>query len=468
MSKPSRLAQHRSQPHAIQPKIVTASRKPKPPVAPPVYRPQPVPRVLQRKVATTGPRDQAKPAPVAPPAYRPQPTPKVLQTKTARTPAAPAVVQAKKVAINPREQYRQDTKRESMTRSHHSSVIQRKLWFTGDAEPINPRSVQSRQDVHNEITTYVRRAMDRVGFITEERAQALRDDRDLLARVTVIPRDEIEHCVGAIHGRLITWAGDEEQRPQTTVSLAVKAAAESLGAVPLLRRIAQADGADIERRRQAEEARRLDEERRRVEGERKRKEEEGKRVAMPIEPSDPDWLKEVITRFAGRVGGVGRFADAVRKAVKDGKFAFVEGYKYQAATALELGDNLEGMEIPYQGRLTESRYVDLVTRDGRMIECKVFAKSPDPGEGIMKEFFLQALEYAQAGTNINYRFKNGLPDWARQLLFCARFWGNGPILVNGQAVAFGNVFGNKNDVPNVKNARTWYQNALGHGPPPLT
>lgn len=53
--------------------------------APPVYRPQPVPRVLQPKTggkqaaggrATTGPRH-----PAAPPAYRPQPTPKVLQLK---------------------------------------------------------------------------------------------------------------------------------------------------------------------------------------------------------------------------------------------------------------------------------------------------------------------------------------------------------------------------------------------------
>ena len=61
------------------------------PVAPPVYRPQPVPKVLQTK------KINQPPAPVpanhkgvtAPRAYRPQPVPRVLQTKSARPQSLP-------------------------------------------------------------------------------------------------------------------------------------------------------------------------------------------------------------------------------------------------------------------------------------------------------------------------------------------------------------------------------------------
>jgi hypothetical protein len=63
------------------------------PVAPPVYRPQPTPQVLQRKTAQ-GPVSPAgakinPQRPAAPPAYRPQNVPKVLQAKmaAARQPA---------------------------------------------------------------------------------------------------------------------------------------------------------------------------------------------------------------------------------------------------------------------------------------------------------------------------------------------------------------------------------------------
>lgn len=52
------------------------------PVAPPVYRPQPVPRVLQTKTVSSQQPQQAR-RPVPPPVYRPQPVPKVLQTKAA-------------------------------------------------------------------------------------------------------------------------------------------------------------------------------------------------------------------------------------------------------------------------------------------------------------------------------------------------------------------------------------------------
>jgi hypothetical protein len=57
----------------------------KPPTPPPVYRPQPAPKVLQRKVACLQqrqpPATQPNRAPAAPPVYRPQPSPAVLQAK---------------------------------------------------------------------------------------------------------------------------------------------------------------------------------------------------------------------------------------------------------------------------------------------------------------------------------------------------------------------------------------------------
>jgi hypothetical protein len=55
----------------------------KQPKAPPVYRPQPVPKVLQaKKSAAQQPGKQSKSAPVAPPVYRPNPIPSVLLTKS--------------------------------------------------------------------------------------------------------------------------------------------------------------------------------------------------------------------------------------------------------------------------------------------------------------------------------------------------------------------------------------------------
>lgn len=81
MSKPIRPQTHPAlrQKTATQPPI---QQKRTPPVAPPVYRPQPLPKVLQRKVAATNtPANHSGHTPAAPPVYRPQPTPKVLQLK---------------------------------------------------------------------------------------------------------------------------------------------------------------------------------------------------------------------------------------------------------------------------------------------------------------------------------------------------------------------------------------------------
>lgn len=75
------------------------------PVAPPPYRPQPKPKVLQLKMAATQPANPPqRPQPVAPPVYKPQPVSKVLQRQVAghqqpakagpvRVPVAPPVYQ---------------------------------------------------------------------------------------------------------------------------------------------------------------------------------------------------------------------------------------------------------------------------------------------------------------------------------------------------------------------------------------
>ncbi|MDT4896286.1 MAG: hypothetical protein QOH25_1363 [Acidobacteriota bacterium] len=498
--------QHQSHPRAVQPKIARAPQKLKQPVAPPVYRPQPAPKVLQRKMATTRQSaNQTKPTPVAPPAYRPQPTPKVLQAKPSvlqpkteagarvpptapalyrpqptpkclqakmiRTPTAPPVLQTKRAGINPREQYRHDTKRELATsvprppspgssvggtnpklpnRPHPNSVVQRKLWLVGDDAPTKPKYVQSRDDVYQEIALHVRGVINEVGFITEDTAQHLQDDKDILQKLTVISDKDVKNCIGTIHGRLINWAGDDVDRPQMAVEVAVKQAAESLSQEPLLAKVALAH-------QQAAEKQRL-----------LLQEAENRRLAqLPVLNTDPQWLKDLITRFVGWVEGVKRFTDAVRDAKNKNEHSFLTGYEYQATEALKLGDSLGGMEVLYQGTYAESRYVDLVTKGGEMIECKVFAKKGEQPENIMNSFFCQALDYASSKTRINYRFKNGAPDWARQLLFCASFWGPGPISVNGNPVQFPNVIGGKNEVQVVKKAKGWYQKVTSQVAPPL-
>ncbi|MDT4896879.1 MAG: hypothetical protein QOH25_1956 [Acidobacteriota bacterium] len=110
-STPARLAGQVSQ--SIQPKTTAHKIKSGPspvkaagPVAPPVYRPQPTPKVLQR--ATANPKSAALQRkvsggvgngqrPSAPPVYRPQATPKVLQKKMIQ-PAG--VAQAKLLSPN--------------------------------------------------------------------------------------------------------------------------------------------------------------------------------------------------------------------------------------------------------------------------------------------------------------------------------------------------------------------------------
>lgn len=80
MSKPNRP---QPPPASIQ-KATTHSatrQAGKSPVAPPAYRPQPTPKVLQRKSAVPSSGVATKHPPTAPPVYRPHPVPKVLQAK---------------------------------------------------------------------------------------------------------------------------------------------------------------------------------------------------------------------------------------------------------------------------------------------------------------------------------------------------------------------------------------------------
>lgn len=79
-----------------------ARQSPRPPVAPPSYRPQPLPRVLQtKKFGTPQLMFEARKPPVAPPVYRPQPTPAVLQRKAAVVPRIPAQPVAKSRSPEP-------------------------------------------------------------------------------------------------------------------------------------------------------------------------------------------------------------------------------------------------------------------------------------------------------------------------------------------------------------------------------
>jgi hypothetical protein len=68
---------------AMPPQNAPSGRVVSAPSAPPAYRPQPTPKVLQKKSETLPAPPPAKHAPIAPPVYRPQPVPRVLQRTTA-------------------------------------------------------------------------------------------------------------------------------------------------------------------------------------------------------------------------------------------------------------------------------------------------------------------------------------------------------------------------------------------------
>lgn len=94
-------------PKVLQRKAASTQRPPNPtksaPSAPPVYSPHPQPKVLQRTKAVTEPQPnpQVQRRPVAPPVYRPHPAPAVLQRKAAGTPRTQADVPNQKGVVRP-------------------------------------------------------------------------------------------------------------------------------------------------------------------------------------------------------------------------------------------------------------------------------------------------------------------------------------------------------------------------------
>lgn len=125
----------------------TNKKSPKRPVAPPVYRPQPEPKVLLRKTANAAMNGKS---PLAPPVYRPQPVPKVLQKKSAsvpapradqatRKPVAPPVYrpEAKKIlqpkAITPQ---RKSPAAPAVSRQHQRGIAPRETAFKTKTPPV--------------------------------------------------------------------------------------------------------------------------------------------------------------------------------------------------------------------------------------------------------------------------------------------------------------------------------------------
>jgi hypothetical protein len=106
------------------------------PVAPPVYRPQPVPKVLQAKSSSKG--DQAGRKSVAPPVYRPE-AKKIVQPKAVspqrKSPAGPPVyrpnqkeiAQLQTAATTKKSFGNRSEVRSSTTRNAGTAAIQRKL-----------------------------------------------------------------------------------------------------------------------------------------------------------------------------------------------------------------------------------------------------------------------------------------------------------------------------------------------------
>ena len=80
----------RQTPRVLQPKTVLPQPQVKRPAAPPAYRPQPVPKVLQTKTAVVRqpPLNQPQRKPVAPPVYRPEQK-RIVQPKIMSRPQNP-------------------------------------------------------------------------------------------------------------------------------------------------------------------------------------------------------------------------------------------------------------------------------------------------------------------------------------------------------------------------------------------
>ena len=116
-------------------------KKPSPPIAPPVYKPEPRHKVGQLKSAVVSVKPlavQTKKV-VAPPAYRPQPVPRVLQTKKAiHAPAAAPVP-------GPRPQPRSAVVGPARNQVVHQSAPQKKT-------PPAPATAPGQQAIQRQVT----------------------------------------------------------------------------------------------------------------------------------------------------------------------------------------------------------------------------------------------------------------------------------------------------------------------------
>lgn len=158
-------------PVVAQLKTHVSAQSIKRPVAPPVYRPQPLPKVLQKKSALVGPPKVAQaPLRTGPPVYRPQPIPKVLQKKTAanaqknvpvvaRPPVAPRAdnlktpnsMQMKQAANQPKPPFASTRRPQFGQRTNSSLPNQRNVTQMKPATKPVPRNPNSKAVIQRMI-----------------------------------------------------------------------------------------------------------------------------------------------------------------------------------------------------------------------------------------------------------------------------------------------------------------------------
>ena len=164
---------HQFKPAVAQLKAPLSLQSTKRPVAPPVYRPQSLPRVLQTKSASTQNRNSAQPAtrPVAPPVYRPE-VKKVVQPK--------AIVQSRKPTTTPPV--------------YHSKIVKPVIQRARMGREIKePQPAKLEFDGSSDATYCAMIVFSRAGAVIEERAftsgNGLHAEEKAIARLTALVAD---------------------------------------------------------------------------------------------------------------------------------------------------------------------------------------------------------------------------------------------------------------------------------------
>lgn len=181
--------------------------------------------------------------------------------------------------------------------------------------------------------------------------------------------------------------------------------------------------------------------------------------------TDPAWLTDFLLQ-CGSISGASALAAAARLVLSN--YAMLAGYEYQAKCAIEMKASLSNIELQVVGQLTPYRYVDLVLTNGQWVECKGYAAGYDPDESGKATFLSQAVDYARSGKQVNYRFKNAPPNWAKSVLCCVNKWEGGQISCNGSAPQLQAVIGRQDDVPLIKLIKKLYHSATGRVAPDIT